>query len=185
MKAIIFDTETTGLIKNRKIPLNKQPEIIEFYGEYVDLKTGSVLDSLELLIRPNHIINDKLPPIIEKITGLDYNKDLSDKPNYKELSSTIQQFFYQPDCNCAIAHNMGYDKEMIDIECERIGTPFDWPERLLCTIEQTMHLKGYRLNLNKLHNELFKEDFENAHRARNDVKALTKCCVELHKQGII
>jgi DNA polymerase III alpha subunit (gram-positive type) len=183
MKAIIFDTETTGLIESRKIPLDRQPEIIEFYGRYVDLKTGKKLDELEMLIKPKHVKNKKLEPIIEKITGLNYQRDLIDKLDYSDWSKDIQEFFSQSDC--AIAHNMGYDKEMIEIEQERVGVEFVWPERLTCTIEQTMHLQGYRLNLNKLHTKLFNEGFPNAHRARNDVEALTKCCVKLHEMGVI
>ena len=45
MKAFIFDTETTGLVKNRTIKLDDQPEVIEFYGALVDLskKGGKIL----------------------------------------------------------------------------------------------------------------------------------------------
>lgn len=183
MKAIIFDTETTGLIESRKKPLSCQPEIIEFYGAYVDLETGDIINELELLIKPKHVKANKLDPIIEKITGLNYLKDLSTKETYAFYSEEIQNFFNQSDC--AIAHNMSYDKDMIEIENERLQNDFKFPDRMICTIEQTMHLKGYRLNLNKLHEGLFDKGFTNAHRAKNDVNALIKCSVELRNKGII
>ena len=58
MKAVIFDTETTGLVKNRTIKLDNQPEIIEFYGALVDLgKKGKILKEVDTLIKPNKALS--------------------------------------------------------------------------------------------------------------------------------
>jgi hypothetical protein len=73
---------------------------------------------------------------------------------------------------------------MVDIEAQRLGIELRWP-RLVCTVEQTIALKGYRLSLENLHKELFGEPFEGAHRAKADVAALTRCCRELFKRGMI
>ena len=181
MKVIVFDTETTGLIKNRKLPLDKQPEIIEINAVLVDLKDGKTIDEYDALINPS-LVKDELPPIITKITGLKM-EDLSGKPKFMTVHHEIQEFFNN--CDACIAHNLSYDRDMIDIEFERMGVKFKWPERMICTIEQTMHLTGYRLNLQKLHTRLFSEGFEDAHRARNDVAALVRVACELHKKDII
>lgn len=178
MKALIFDTETTGLIKNRKRPLAHLPEIIEFYGCVVDMKTGEIEDEYDTLIRPN---NPEIPEIITKITGLTWN-DLKNQKPFAQHWPAIKKLFKKADH--VIAHNLNFDKEMVDIELERMNTSLAWP-RGICTIEQTMHFAGHRLNLQKLYRHLFDEEFEDAHRAKNDVMALKKVCVELHKQEVI
>lgn len=182
MKAIIFDTETTGLIKNRKIPLDKQPEIIEFYGCLVDLKAktkkGQILAELEILIRPN---NKKLDDAITKITGLEYDRDLKDKKSFPQVASTIKNFMGLADI--WIAHNASFDLEMLEIEFERIGQSIKPKDKIICTVEQTMSLKGYRLNLAALYEHLFKEKMGTAHRAKVDVMNLKDCCFALYKMG--
>ena len=189
MRAVIFDTETTGLIKNRKVALHKLPEIIEFYGCYCDLKTGEIIQDYECLIRPQYVSKKEtrdvglveLPEVITKVTGLTAN-DLKDKLVFEIQKFAIQELFQQADC--IIAHNANFDKEMIDIEFERLNEKIDWPQ-IICTIEQTMHLKGYRLKLSELYEFLFEEKFKDAHRAKNDVMALKKCCEELYKRDML
>jgi len=159
--AFIFDTETSGLIDNRTLPDAKLPEIIEFYGCLADLSTGEVLSEVDLLIKPARAISDE----ITRITGLT-NADLVDAPAF-------------------IAHNASYDVEMVNIEFDRIRSPIIWPRKVICTVEATLPLKGHRLSLQALHELLFGEQFPAAHRARNDVKALLRCCVELYKRAEI
>jgi DNA polymerase III epsilon subunit-like protein len=80
-----------------------------------------------------------------------------------------------------IAHNLSYDRDMLNIEFQRLGHFIAWPPGL-CTVEQSVHYKGYRLNLTGLHEYLFGQPFAGAHRARPDVEALTRCCVEMFKR---
>jgi hypothetical protein len=75
--------------------------------------------------------------------------------------------------------------EMVDIEFERLGRKAPWPPRKVCTVEATVHLLGYRLSLQNLHKHLFGENFDEAHRAKVDVEALVRCCVELRKREVI
>lgn len=75
---------------------------------------------------------------------------------------------------------------MIDFEMKRLVTELAWPERLVCTVEATEHLKGHRLSLTKLYEHLFPgENFPGAHRAKADVQALVRCYVEMFKQGLV
>jgi len=46
-------------------------------------------------------------------------------------------------------------------------------------------LKGYRLKLAQLYEHLFGETFPDAHRARNDVQALRRICVELCRKEML
>jgi DNA polymerase III epsilon subunit family exonuclease len=177
MKALLFDTETTGLVGSRQLKLDEQPEIIEFYGCLVDLKKGKIHQEYETLIKPKKEISAK----ITEITTIT-NEQLKDAPAFADVAEKIlEQLEGAP---LVIAHNVSFDKDMIDIEFERLERKVAWP-RLLCTVEQTIHIKGHRLSLTKLHQLLFNEPFAGAHRAKEDVQALMRCCIELHKREMI
>lgn len=177
MRAIIFDTETSGLVENRTRPLERQPEIIEFYACLVNLKTGKIKKELHLLIKP------KVPLTEENIARHNItNEMLEGHPGFSSVAQEIMRFMKLS--NLAIAHNARFDKDMIEIEMERLGVHMTMP-KLLCTIEQTMHIKGHRMDLSSLYEYLFGEKFKDAHRARSDVMALFKCCIELHKREMI
>lgn len=180
--AVVFDTETTGLVKSRLIKLDKQPEVIEFFACLVDLKSGKIDRELDLLIRPTVEYPMSVYTIKETKTKLS-NDMLYDAPTFKEVAKQIREFL--EGAPRLIAHNITFDKEMIEIEHERLQQTITWPLRLDCTVEQTIHLKGHRLSLTALHTLLFDEGFEDAHRARHDVMALTRCAVELQKRGML
>jgi len=180
MKALIFDTETTDLVKNSVVGLDQQPHVIEFFGHIVDLKTGESLQELEFLCHPGF----EIAPITTKITGIT-PQQLKDQPPFKNFEESVRSII-----NCAeavIAHNLSYDYAVIMAELSRCGTQdaLRWPIRRICTVQETEFMKGYRLSLTALHEELFGEPFSGAHRARTDVEALTKCSIELYARGDI
>lgn len=177
MKALIFDTETSGLVENHTIKLEKQPEIIEFYGVIMDLETGEQFQELDLLIKPKFEISDE----ITRITSIT-NAMLASALSFEKLHDLIAKLIEE--APLVIAHNLSFDQEMIDLEFERLDLVLEWP-RPLCTVEATIHLKGFRLSLSALHETLFGEPFAGAHRAKVDVQALARVCVELFKRGEI
>jgi len=71
---ICFDTETTGLVQMRLVPLDRQPEITEFFS--VSLETEKEYGTL---IKPTQPISDK----IKKITGID-DELVADAPGFRE-----------------------------------------------------------------------------------------------------
>lgn len=175
MIALILDTETTDLLYNHSIHLDKLPHVIEYYGCLANLETGERLEIVQSLIKPPIAI----PKKITEITGID-DDTIKDAPTFREFAPTIlAQLQAAP---AVIAHNMSYDREMLDIEFERLGKKIIWP-RQICTVEATLHLKGYRLKLGALHELLFGETFKDAHRAKVDVEALERCCLQLYKDG--
>lgn len=179
MKAFVFDTETSGLVSSHLIPLDKQPSIIEFYGATVNLTSGQVDGAINYLIKPPKPVSDE----ITKITGIT-NQDLQSGVNFASVADQIRQAIEMS--KVVIAHNLSFDKEMIDLEFERLGQhKITWPRRLICTVEATIHLLGFRMSLSDLHAHLFGQPFKGAHRAKHDVAALIRCCVELHKRGLI
>lgn len=172
----MLDTETTGLLKNHIKPLNELPEIIEFYGAIVDLKTGKISSELDTLVKPTRPIPDEP----RKITGIT-DETVAEAPTFLSILPQVDDLFEQ--AGMLIAHNLSYDMEIISIEYERLGKEPKWPMVKICTVEQTVHLKGYRLSLTALHELLFGETFSEAHRAGPDTKALIRCAVAMNEKG--
>lgn len=177
MKAFVFDTETNGLIENRTLRADRQPEIIEFYGCLADLKNGKVLSETHMLIKPKR----KLLKEVIEITTITDEMLANEKP-FAHYADEIENAI--KDAPCVIAHNLAFDCDVVDVEFDRLSRTIKWP-RKICTVEQTIHVKGFRMNLAGLHEWLFKETFAGAHRAKVDVQALLRCAVELYKREMI
>lgn len=175
MRVFVFDTETTGLVRNSLVPLEQQPRVIEFFGHTVDDETGEVLQEIEFFCDPGIL----LPKEITRITGITPDQLKGEKP-FSHYAETVAEYGNAADC--ILSHNLSFDFQIINCELLRCGQAWR-PKRLLCTVEQTEWMKGHRLSLSALHEELFGEAFKGAHRARVDVEALTRCYLELKKRG--
>ena len=180
--AFVFDTETTGLVNNRIIKINRQAEVIEFYGNLIDLSSGKINKVYHTLIRPT--VEFPMSDYTIKTTHTKLtNKMLEDAPTFNKVADDIREFIEA--APMIIAHNLSFDMEIVDIEFERLKGQLNWPLRRVCTVEATLFLNGFRLSLTKLHQLLFGEEFENAHRAGSDVTALNRCAVELYRRDLI
>ena len=170
-----MDTETTGLIKNSLQPLERQPFIIEFFG--LSHVHGSEVGEFYSTFK------QKLPleKIITTITGITDEK-LFDAPWFTEKATAIKDFIEQHDE--IVAHNMSFDKAMIDFEMKRANLEVNWPT-IICTVESTDYMKGHRLKLADLYELLFGEKFDGAHRAEVDVRALSKFFFQLREMGVV
>lgn len=177
MKTLVFDTETTALISNSLLKDQYQPHVIEFYGCLIDGK-GKKIDELDSLIDPGKPI----PEEVTRITGIKQG-DIDGCPKFSELAESIIALIESSDT--VVAHNLSYDMSVIDFELKRLGKKVHWPKSLICTVEQTEHIFGFRLNLSALHEHLFGEPFSGAHRAKVDVEALTRCYLKLKNAGEI
>lgn len=178
MIAVLFDTETTGLTSSRLTREDRQPEVIDFYAARVDLATGEVLEELEFLCCPHRTPIHKK---ITEITGLT-DEDLLNKFSFCHYSEQVKSILES--APAAIAQNASFDVEMIDMEMARCKNNIEWP-RLICTVEETVHLRGHRLNLTALHQEMTGQPFADSHRAKPDTQALIRVAAELWKRGMI
>lgn len=169
MKAVILDTETTGLLKHPRAKDHLQPRCIEF-GAVVINEKGEQLEELELLINPEQ----KLEPIITKITGLT-DADLADKPLFQHIHPDITRLV--EGCDAVIAHNLPFDKGIIDREYARLGIELTWPAIQLCTVQENVPVYGYRIKLKDLFKEVTGRVWTQNHRALDDVKALAEVVV--------
>ena len=182
MGIIIFDTETTGLIKPDANDLNKQPYITEFFGvKYVEGIDFQQMNKLHLMIKPPVPLSAE----ITRITGIT-NDYLKDCPSFAEVYDQLVDFFMGSEV--MVAHNVAFDRSMLANELLRIDKVlnFPWSPEHICTVEKSMYLEQRRLNLTRLHEYATgQSEIPGAHRAGTDVKALTVCYQWLDNQGKI
>lgn len=169
MIRIVFDTETTGLLKPNAVHLDEQPEIVEIYMCMINEK-------YELIGEFDHLLKPKIPLTDEltKIHGIS-NEMLKDKPSFADIFEDLAKF-----CTGAdelIAHNVAFDRSMLANELLRIERllNFPWPRKHTCTVEMAMPIEQRRINLSKLHQYATGAPYEGAHRAKADVFALVRC----------
>lgn len=177
--AIVFDTETTGLPKPLGNKLEDQPKIIEICCVKLD-DNLEVIDSYETLINPEQ----EIEPKITQITGIT-NDDLKGQRTFKEVYAELAEFFLGVDI--LVAHNLPFDRSLLSFELERLDKlrNFPWPIHHICTVQKSMKIEGYRLNLGKLYHIATGKEFVDAHRARADVDALCECFRYLIEQKLV
>lgn len=166
---IVFDTETTGLIKSRSLPLAQQPEIIEFCAIKLDNASLEEVGVLNFLVKPRVL---PLPAEIIKITGITDDM-LTEASSFARHLPHIQDFFLGE--SLLVAHNCAYDVDMLTLELRRLDrvTKFPWPYQHADTVEMNMDVKGYRLKLGDLYTIATDgKTLDGAHRAINDVRGL-------------
>ena len=179
MSIIIVDTETTGLIEADGNPLPNQPYIIEIFALRVS-DDDVIEDEYYSLVKPPK----PLPEVITRINGLTDNA-LKNAPSFAAVYRPLAEIFLS--CHTFVAHNAPFDVGMLSNELRRIDKhcQFPWPPVMYCTVEQSMHLRGYRLKLQELHEiATGLPDIPNAHQAKADVMALFECYKWLRKQHV-
>ena len=119
-RVMIFDVETTGLIpkkvKGQPPPsLASLPHILQLSFIIFDTKTWRPVKSFDTYIRVESEI--AISPFISELTGITREKcDSQGVPIAHALSEFYREFMQ---CDCFVAHNLEFDKEMIQIEMRR------------------------------------------------------------------
>jgi DNA polymerase III subunit alpha len=189
MLIAIFDTETTGLpVRNR--PLADQPYIIQFAAITYEFheQTGMFreVEKYDQLIKPPIPV----PPDSTRISGIT-NESVANAPTFAQVADKILDIFDKADL--AVAHNLSFDREMLENEFERLGKGKNFlPANHYDSMEGTRHIcklptktGGYKSpKLMELHQFLLNESFEDAHNAIKDVEALGRCMKVILREGI-
>lgn len=176
---ILFDTETTGLLKPDAVDLDQQPYIIELFATKIDEEFNHIADFHSLFKPPIEVptaatrVNQITPEMLE------------DAEPFSEVYEEMADFFLGTER--LVAHNIGFDRGMLANELSRIEKlmKFPWPMEHICTVEKSMYIQQRRMSLDNLHRYLFGKGITGAHRARNDVYALVRCYHELMEIGRI
>ena len=166
---LVYDTETTGLLKPQVSDLAQQPKIIEFAVVEID-------QSYERLGEHSWLINpgEEITPEITKITGIK-NADLKGKPSFIQVLPEIERIFLGK--HRLMAHNLPFDMGMLTNELTRIGRQFafPYPPDQQCTVQLAWDLIfGRRAKMTELYEKVLGKPLAQTHRALDDVNALVE-----------
>lgn len=120
MYALCFDTETTGLWKNKNAPITDNenwPYIVQLAWIILDMDSGHIISSNSFIIKLAN--NRKIPEEATKIHNITnedmdlYGVDIKEVlPKFlKDLDSSAYQ----------IAHNLNFDQKILRVELYRNG----------------------------------------------------------------
>lgn len=176
---VVFDTETTGLIKPSAQDISEQPYIAEIYCAKLD-EDFNLVDEFESFIKPPV----PLSPKITEITGIT-NEMIKDAPSFAGVYNDLSKFMTGVDR--LVAHNLPFDRNMLANELLRIDKVlmFPWPREHVCTVQKSMGIEQRRISLTNLHKYATGKPLENAHRAKQDVFGLVRCYHYLVESGAI
>ncbi len=189
MRITIFDTETTGLPK-RGAGLSEQPHVIQFASQTFEF--DPVTRRFVEVERCSQLIKPPVP-VPEEITRLCgiTDQQVTNSPAFAEFADRIVDIFARSDL--AVAHNLSFDREILEYEFSRIGRSRDFlPANTYDSLEGTRNLcklpgknGNYKApRLMELHQFLLNESFQEAHNAEKDVEALSRCVKVLLQQGL-
>lgn len=176
MKTLVFDTETTDIIKNSLQSLDRQPRVIEIFALSLDGE-GQEIGSYHSFFNPGIKISKE----VQAITNID-DSMVKDAPAFRLKADEIIELI--EDHDEVVAHNASFDTSVMNFEFKRVAKSVQWPS-VICTVEATEYMKGHRMKLADLHEFLFGEKFSGAHRAENDVRALARCFLKLRELGTV
>lgn len=157
MRAVVLDTETTGLNPH-------QDRVIEI--ALVDFDTDEIL--LHTLLNPERSI----PPFITELTKIDDGR-VADAPLFAQVAGQVADVIR--DAEVIIGQNPMFDRGMVCGEFKRLGSliaPPPWPT-LICTKRMwNIHEPPERRHLvNAYKRFVSKDGFEGAHGALADTRA--------------
>jgi DNA polymerase III epsilon subunit-like protein len=180
MLSVVFDTETTGLLKAEANDVSEQPYIIEIGVVKFDEDTLEIVDEFSTLIKPPIVISSEITRIT-KITNDDLEEQKSFIHHYDELCNIFLG------CTNVIGHNLAFDRSMLANELIRIDKliNFPWPPIHICTVESSTPIKGHRLSLDKLYKMATGKEVAGWHRALDDTKSTLEGYKWLKKKGLI
>lgn len=119
MLILVFDTETTGLPKARKLEnhnLHLWPYIVQFSYVLYDTSSNNVTKIVDEIIKiPDNI---DIPEDTIKIHGITKMKSNKLGKNIEDLLLSFYQDFKM--CDSVVAHNLQFDLNMINAELLRI-----------------------------------------------------------------
>lgn len=171
MKVLVFDTETTNLIKK---------DLTDVYAIQL---SWIIFDTDSYKEEENDYIL-KVPVKINNSSIHGITKNISDNGYY--ISEIIGIFLEDvKKCDVLVGHNLQFDMNMVEIELNRLGLEDEidmlYSKKYFDTMrEGKKYLKVKKFpKLQELYTTLFNKNFENAHNALFDVKATLRCYLKI------
>jgi DNA polymerase III epsilon subunit-like protein len=189
---LFFDTETTGLPKSNKAPvedLDNWPRMVQLawaVGSDKDVSAGTY----NYIIKPDGYT---IPDVVAKIHGITTERAMAEGVPIEGVLEEFRDAIGGVDL--IAAHNMDFDEKIAGSEFLRAQFFNHLEDRpRVCTMRCSMTLcripqkngRGLKWpKLAELHQFLFGCGFDGAHDARNDVAAGVRCYWELCARGVL
>lgn len=187
---LFFDTETTGLPKNRDAPVSaveNWPRVVQLGWALFD-ENGQRLEADAHLIRP---LGFTIPADATRVHGITTEQAIR---HGAELKNVLQAFaLVVPKATRLVAHNIAFDEPILHAEYLRLKIPVPLGrQKRYCTMDMSKAFcaipgpygpKWPRLS--ELHERLFGRPHTEAHDARADIDACAKCFFELVRLKVI
>ena len=186
MRVLVFDTETTGLFPPRN-EIAKYPYIVQiswFIYDYGDNKIKSMNDHI-IKLAPNMVIPQQ---------SIDVHGITNEIMNTRGIDIQETLFRFVSDiktCAMIIAHNINFDKRVINVELMRNGFSKSLTElrrKEFCTMKKGMDVCKLTMQsyyskkripkfprLTELHDKLFEKSPKNIHNALIDILMCFRC----------
>ncbi len=190
---LIFDTETTGLPKNKRAPLTEfdnWPRVVQIAWQLHD-HTGKLLSNENIIVRPDGFT---IPFNAEKVHGISTQRALDEGLPLSEVLDRFTEDLNK--ANLIIGHNIiDFDVKVVGSEYLRAGKEnvISEKEALDTQLASTEFcaIPGGRggqfkwPSLIELHKKLFGESFGDAHDAAYDVAANSRCFFGLLSHNVV
>lgn len=172
MKVCVFDTETTGLY-NFQLDHDdpRQPQIVELGWLIGDDETGDIVASATHLVKllPGVVMK----PEVAAVHGLTEEVLAKDGRDLKDVLALFRKAVRTPGVKCLVAHNLAFDRKVIEANCARARVPQDIlaEKEHFCTMLRAKEQLGLeaRPKLADAYKAATGEDAPAGHRALIDV----------------
>ena len=191
MHFFFFDTETTGLPRQWKAPvedLDNWPRMIQLAWLLYDEDGNEIIRSNDI-VKPEGF---RIPKAASAIHGITTEKAMEEGV---ELGDVLRKFTYALDgADYLVAHNIEFDDKIVGAELLRKEMHSDFfTHKRICTMKSSIRFcalpgkysKYKNPSLTQLYTKLFDQGFDDAHDALADVVACAEAFFELRKRGII
>ena len=190
---LIFDTETTGLPRNKTAPitdLDNWPRLVQLAWQLHDNR-GKLLSHHNYIIKPEGF---DIPYKAEQVHGISTKRALAEGHDMQTVLNTFVHDLEKT--SQLIGHNIEFDVNIIGAEFLRKAINTD---NLLaitkvdtgivstefCQLKGGLGGKLKMPRLHELHQILFGKDFKDAHDAAYDVAATARCFFGLVKKKVV
>lgn len=186
---LVFDVETTGLIPKHTLDTDKMPYIIQLSFVLFNAKTLQIIKKYNSYIKiKNIIIEDK---IIE-LTGI--TNSICENRGISIIDAITELYNAYINCHCIIAHNLNFDRKMIEIEMIRNKLTYPIFRNniipLYCTMMESINICNITVDgkngkfkkfpkLVELYNQLFRYIPDNLHNSMVDVIVCLRCFLKI------
>lgn len=204
--AIIFDVETTGLLR-KYVSLEQSPYVLQFSYIVYNMESHQILKTVNSYVKvPSHVV---IPPDASAVNGI--TRETCDNEG-KDIREILTEFYHDyHTVDMLIAHNYSFDSAILSIEFKRNlmgeSCPFAlnlfqplYMEKIgmqhMCTMESSTNMcaiafpdngktsstrRGYKWpTLEELYTHLFAKKPDNLHNSIIDCMICLRCVLKIN-----